>query len=206
MGLAIDHVLYAVDDLDAAAEDLASRFGLGSVAGGRHPAWGTANRIVPLGDAYLELIAVVAPAVARTAPLGRWVAAGRTGRPLGWVVRTDDLASTAGRLGLTVADGSRRTPDGTEIRWRSAGVAQAAVDPSLPFFIEWADVALHPGRAAVEHPAGPATIERLALAGDPRRLAIWLGDHGLPIDVRDGPGAVERLTLARAGETFALEW
>jgi hypothetical protein len=57
--LELDHVLIAVIDLDAAASAFAADHGLDSVTGGRHPGWGTANRIVPLGETYLELVAVV---------------------------------------------------------------------------------------------------------------------------------------------------
>jgi hypothetical protein len=55
----LDHVLIAVDDLEAAAKEVEERLGLASVAGGRHHGLGTANRIVPLGETYLELVAVV---------------------------------------------------------------------------------------------------------------------------------------------------
>jgi hypothetical protein len=51
--LRIDHVVYAVPDLDEAAVRLREAFGLDSV-GGRHERWGTANRIVPMGDQYLS--------------------------------------------------------------------------------------------------------------------------------------------------------
>src|SRR6476469_4083347 len=51
--------MIAVTDLDAAGREFEARHRLASVAGGRHPGWGTANRIVPLGDAYLELVAIV---------------------------------------------------------------------------------------------------------------------------------------------------
>ena len=80
--LELDHVLIAVADLAAAARELEVRHGLASVEGGRHPGWGTANRIVPLGDTYLELIAVVDEAEAAESPFGRWVAAAQPG-PLG---------------------------------------------------------------------------------------------------------------------------
>ena len=55
----IDHVVLACADLDVAAAHLLERHGLASVPGGRHPGWGTANRIVPLGGSYVELITVV---------------------------------------------------------------------------------------------------------------------------------------------------
>src|SRR5437660_1356671 len=62
----IDHLILAVDDLDAAAVQLTERTGLAVVPGGVHPAWGTRNVIVPLGGAYLELVAVEHPEVAES--------------------------------------------------------------------------------------------------------------------------------------------
>lgn len=53
----IDHVLIAVPDLDAAAEQY-RKLGFHVTAGGTHPDRGTANRLVVLEDGYLELIAV----------------------------------------------------------------------------------------------------------------------------------------------------
>ena len=44
-----------------------------------------------------------------------------SGRLIGWAVRTSGLDDVAGRLGLTVRNGSRVTPSGEELRWRSAG-------------------------------------------------------------------------------------
>ncbi len=204
--LRIDHVLFAVDDLDIAARTVESRFGLGSIEGGRHPAWGTANRIVPLGDTYLELVAVADPDIAATTAFGRWVVAGRSGRPLGWAVRTDALNAVAQRLGLSVAVGSRQTPAGDVLRWRSAGVQEAAAEPVLPFFIEWAAGSAFPGAAAVDHPGGGATLKRLSLTGDAQRIAAWLGDHDLLIDIEPGPPRQSRLVLARPGGDIPFDW
>jgi hypothetical protein len=74
----LDHVLLAVTDLAAAGRELQARYGLASVEGGRHPDWGTANRIVPLGDSYLELIAVVDQAATADCLAGRCVPVGST--------------------------------------------------------------------------------------------------------------------------------
>ena len=43
MGLHVDHIIYAVRDLDAAASRFEHEFGFGSVEGGRHLGWGTAH-------------------------------------------------------------------------------------------------------------------------------------------------------------------
>jgi Glyoxalase-like domain len=191
--LELDHVLIAVDDLDAAAEQLEAHHGLASVAGGRHPGWGTANRIVPLGETYLELVAIVDDAEAARSAFGSWVASSGTG-PFGWAVRTDDLDAVAARLGLTVSGGSRLTPDGQLLRWRAAVDERPAA--GLPFFLRWADDSLFPGRTAVTHPAGEVALQRLELLGDAGRIARWLGPHDLPIVVREGAPAVERVVLS----------
>ena len=200
-------MLLAVTDLVAAGRELQARYGLASVEGGRHPAWGTANRIVPLGDSYLELIAVVDQAAAADSSLGQWVAsrASRLGRPLGWAVRTGELDAIARRLGLTVHSGARVAPSGEVLRWRSAGMDQAAAEPSLPFFIEWAAGVRLPGTTAVTHPAAPAAISKLYLEGDPDRLAAWLGNHALPIVVRTGRPAVTAIVLATATGEIVLD-
>ncbi len=151
---------------------------------------------MPLGDAYLELVAVTDPAQAAKSVFGRWVAVARPGGLLGWAVRTHDLAAVATRLGLGIADGARATPDGRVLRWRTAGLEQAAAEPCLPFFIEWAEGTEPPGHAAVRHPAGPARIAGLRLSGDPERLAEWLGGHTLPIAISAGAPMLLGLTIA----------
>jgi hypothetical protein len=199
----LDHILIAVADLAAAGREFELRHGLASVEGGRHPAWGTANRIVPLGDSYLELVAVVDETNALESTFGRWVASGGSSvpRPLGWAVRTSELDELAQRLDLSVHAGARATPGGDQLRWRSAGIDQAAAEPSLPFFIEWEPQAQFPGKAAIRHRAGNARIVSLAIGADPGRLASWLGDHQLPIVVRPGKPAVTTIHISSdAGE------
>ena len=129
----LDHVLIPLVDLSRAVTEFEGRYGLVSVEGGRHEDWGTANRIIPLGDSYLELVAVVDPAEASQSAFGRWVANAQAGRPLGWAVRTDDLGAAAGRLGLSVGSGARFTGTGDLLRWRIAGVERAMAEPWLPF-------------------------------------------------------------------------
>ena len=198
MTVAVDHLLIAAADLDAAAA-AAEGLGLPVAAGGRHPGWGTANRIVPLGAAYLELVAVVDAAEAATSGFGSWVAAAPPG-PMGWAVRPGDLEPTARRLGLAVVPGSRRAADGRTLRWRTAGVEHAATEPCLPFFIAWEPGTPFPG-------AGGAGIEveRIGVRGDAGRLAEWLGGAGLPLSVRPGPAAIERIVLRAAAGTVTID-
>jgi Glyoxalase-like domain len=187
-----------VADLGSAARGLELRHGLASVDGGRHPGWGTANRIVPLGRSYLELIAVVDAPEAAQSSFGRWIAAASTpaGRLIGWAARADRLDDIAQRLDLTIGAGSRIAPSGLLVTWRLAGVEHAVADPSSPFFIEWGPGTPLPGRAPVAHPVGNVEIVVLQLTGDAGRLSNWLGGEQLPVTVRPGVPAVTSVVLA----------
>lgn len=194
-------MLIAVEDLQAAARELEGRHGLASVEGGRHPGFGTANRIVPLGGAYLELVTVADESEAERSPFGSWVALSEPGRPMGWAVRTPALEGVAGRLALPIHAGARTTRSGETLRWRLAGVERAAAEPSFPFFIEWAPETTLPGRAPVRHPAGEVRLAALRLAGDAGGLSDWLGGERLPITADAGTPAVTAIVLeGSAGE------
>jgi hypothetical protein len=198
----LDHVLIAVADLADAAQRLEARSGLTSLEGGRHKGLGTANRIVPLDDTYLELVAVVDEAEAAESVFGSWVASGEIPRLLGWCARTGDLDAVAARLGLTIADGSRVRGDGTILRWRMAGLEQSADEPSLPFFIEWAPETPYPGNAPVQQ---RARIEELRLDGDPDRIRHWLGDASLPVSISHGDPAVRGVALGTDAGPIVLD-
>lgn len=205
MSLRIDHVVYAVADLDAAAERFHTTYGLVSIPGGVHPRWGTANRIVALGGArYLELIAIVDPAVAGMSALGRAIA-DRTADGDRWFalcLHDDDIETTAVRLDLTVEPGLRRLPDGREVSWRSAGIEDARRTPDLPFFIAWTgEPGVHPGARRAAHPCGATDVARVQVAGDAGRFAAWTRDASLPVRFADGPPGILAVGLTTpAGE------
>jgi hypothetical protein len=200
-GLRIDHPVRVVPDLDRAAERWRREYGLDSSVGGRHARWGTANRIVPLGDGYVELIGVADPEEAGPSEFGRSVmrraAMGETW--LTFAVATDDLDGVAARLGLEVTEGSRERPDGVTVRWRSAGQEALRREDWMPFFIEWrTGPELHPGRTRAGHGISVDGISWIEVGGDAARLRDWLGGSGLPIRVTSGPAGVRAVALSTA--------
>ena len=204
-GIRIDHVIYAVEDLDAAADRFRVEFGLDSIAGGEHPGWGTANRIVPLGREYLELIAVVDRDMAAASDFGRPVLeAVANGRPLvGWMVQPHDIHCVARRLGLDVVQGSRTRPDGSTLTWQLAGVAPARASDALPIFIQWdAAAGSHPGAAAAQHASRPHGFAWIEIGADEHALRDWLGDHDLPLRLvsAEPPGLTAVAIGTDAGE------
>ena len=199
MALRIDHVVYAVQDLDASATRILDELGLASVPGGTHPAWGTANRIIPLGDAqYLELLAVVDPAIAATTHLGRSLQALTAGGDAWFAMclATDEIDQLAGRVGLAVEPGSRTLPDGRRISWRGAGIDDPNRTPDLPFFIAW-DVPdeLHPGATPLEHPCGASGIGWVEIDGDQTRFIAWVEGAPLPVRLHAGEPAVRAVAV-----------
>jgi hypothetical protein len=173
--LGIDHLVIAVADPDAAAGELAAAFGLEAGGGGRHDRLGTHNRLIWLGDTFLELIGVFDAELARDSWIGApTVAALETGggRLATWAVATDAIDTDVARLrqlGSDLADpipGERTRPDGRVVRWQLA--TPPKLGPDLPPFLiehdpapaEWtpAERSLRAG--------GPARLDRLELAVD----------------------------------------
>ena len=204
----IDHVVYGVQDLEGSARRFRERYHLESVPGGVHPAWGTGNRIVPMGTSYIELLGVMDAELARQSVLGRdLLSRTATGdRLLGWCVRTDNLDDTAERLGLEVGSGQRVLPSGEVLRWRSAGLERAMTERALPFFITWdVPAELHPGRARVAGGVRPLGIAQVQLAGSPASLRRWVGeDSSLPVRVEEGPPEIASVVISTDGGQIEL--
>ena len=188
--LGIDHLVIAVADPDEAAGQLDRELGLEATGGGRHDTLGTYNRLIWLGDSYLELIGVFDRDLAEQSWLGiptlRAFDAG--GGFATWAVASDALDTDAAEVRALGGDLSeprfdeRRRPDGAVVRWRvSTPRRLGPADP--PFIIEhdptsaeWT-AADRTARSADRHPIGgqvrlemlevpvgdmPATIQRFA--------------------------------------------
>jgi hypothetical protein len=205
VSLRIDHIVYAVRDLDAAAARFEDAFGLLAAPGGVHPQWGTGNRIISLGGArYLELIAIVDAAVATTTVLGRAIV-DRTADGDRWFalcLGDDGIEATADRLGLVLEPGSRTLPDGRVVAWRGAGIDDPRRTPDLPFFIEWTGESdAHPGGRAAGHPSGATDVAWVEIAGDADLFAAWTGEADLPVRFAAGDRGVVAVGLTSpAGE------
>jgi hypothetical protein len=190
----LDHVVLAVADLDAAATRLYDERGLASAEGGAHEGFGTANRIVPLGDTYVELMGVVEHDIASAHPFGRQLLSfvENGDRLMTWAVQTDDIVLTAKRVGGSVVPMTRRRPDGVLLSWRVVGVEGAMVDRSLPFFIQWdGPPDDHPGRMRADHRTTVNGITELVVAGSAPTIKQRLHDADVPLRVVTGePGPV----------------
>lgn len=203
MLLGIDHLVVAVPDPERAAVEIEATLGLAAIGGGRHES-GTHNRLVFLGDAYLELIGAWDRSLASAHPIGaavvRALDAGTPGL-VTYALATDGIRRQlkglrAARSPISGAvDGSRTRPDGAVVRWRCA--FPPLLGPAEPPFLiehelagpEWSDEARR-ARAAFVHPfGGTARLVGLEIeVADPAAVAEAYR-RTLRVTVPPGPGA-----------------
>ncbi len=201
--LRVDHLVYAVSDLEKGVRSLAER-GLRAEPGGRHEGLGTHNALLALGGgAYLEIIAPdpSQPAPARPRPFG--LDGLREGRLVTWAGNAPDLdervaaARAAGFDPGPIVAMSRTRPDGVRLSWRLTLRAEPAGDGLVPFLIDWGDT---PSPAQTS-PAGAKLLELWGEHPDPASVRRSLAALGSSLRVERGaaPRLRARLELAGGG-------
>jgi hypothetical protein len=188
--LTLDHLVVACLDLDRGEGWLRERLGVPLAPGGRHPGWGTHNRLLQLGaGVYLELIAPdpQAPDPSGPRPFLLDDPALRTRLAqapalVHWLLRADDLGHELGRL--RYLPGTVTSMTRGALRWRITlpTDGRPAADGLLPTLIQW-DV------PATMHPSAHLPEVGVRLAG----LAVRA----------PGPVIAQRPTFATP---VAVEW
>jgi hypothetical protein len=202
----LDHLVYAVPDLDEASDRFEQATGVRPAFGGAHPGMGTHNALVSFGRSYLELIAPdpQQPDPGRPRPFGIDHLAGGS-RLVTFAVHPTGDESIEGLVGAARASGydpgdpvpmSRVRPDGVELRWRLTFPTQATGEGLIPFVIDWGDT---------ENPASsaPGGVELGAIRWthpqpdevEPARTAL-----GCPDAVERGAAAITATLRGRAGD------
>jgi len=198
--LRIDHLAVVCEALADGVAHVEGLLGVALAGGGVHPHMGTHNRLLGLGDIYLE---VIAPDPAAPAPAHpRWFDMDRfTGPPrlTHWIAATDDLAADValGPAGIGTPLALARG----DYRWQMAvpGSGRLPFDGGFPALIQWhgaahpaaalPDQGLRLSRLEIAHPE--ATSLRAALAGrlTDARVVIEAGNLALSatIDTPAGP-------------------
>ena len=182
-----------VPDLDVASRELADVHGLTALAGGHHPGRGTANKIVPLGGAYLELITVIDRDEAARNDISFVLdSLDRGWRFAAWALRSQDLETDAALFHdasvetVGPLDGSRQRPDGSVLRWRS--LHPAGRNLAMPFLIEWeVEHGQHPGEQAVEHRSGTVRFRGIDLVSPQPEAVKAVLDDSMTYSVELGP-------------------
>jgi len=181
--LTLSQIIFGVNDLDAATARFRA-LGFDVLDGGVHPGVGTANRVIPLGAQYLELLGVVAPDLARGSEYGRALlrAIAEGDRLVRWSLRTDAIEDVAARLRIAVEHRKRLRPDGVLLTWRAAGLEWALADATMPFFMQWDHAEQYPGAMPARHPNGARAVTALSVAPrDMTQFRRWVEGADAPL-------------------------
>jgi Glyoxalase-like domain len=199
MTLRIDHLAVSCATLADGVAAMEALLGVPMAAGGQHTHMSTHNRLVNLGDLYLEVIAIdptaPAPAWPRWFDLDHFSGAPRL---TNWVAACDDLGAevAASPAGVGVPVALLRG----DFRWQMAVPA----DGRLPFggcfpaLIQW-EGAAHPAprlpdmglrleRLIIRHPDARGLERALAGRLSDARLMIAAGAQGLEAHIQTPQG------------------
>ena len=189
--LSLSQVIFGVGNLDTATDRFRA-MGFDVLDGGVHPGVGTANRVIPLGAQYIELLGVVAPDQARQSEYGRSLLRSTADgdRLVRWSLRTDDIETVAARLEIIVEQRRRERPDGEVLTWRAAGLDLALADPTLPFFMQWDRPEQYPGAMSAMHRNGARGMTRLTVTPrDTDRFHTWTAGADAPLGLVTQPAS-----------------
>ena len=178
--LTFDHIAISSNSLEEGVDVVEAALGVKLAGGGEHALMATHNRLLGLGDLYLEVIAINPAAPAPNWP--RWFDLDNfQGRPrlTNWVARSENLSAD-------LAD----CPSGTGVpvdlqrgdyRWTMAVPADGKLpfDGGFPALIQWHG-ALHPARAL---PESGLRLTRLEIS-HPKALALQAALAHLIADAR----------------------
>ncbi len=169
----LDHIIIGVRDLDAATELFRDKLGLIPSGGGVHPNVGTANRIIVIGNTYLELITVRTPAEAQASIVER-LAKGEG--YLNFVLASNDIqadseAMKARSIALIGPEkGSLTSQDGRSRGWIRTNIERPDLTQHYPFLIQHDSVGeerrkrLAGWTTPPEHPLGVTKVLSATLA------------------------------------------
>ena len=138
----LDHVSYVAshDQISDVVNRIGSQIGTAFVDGGIHPKFGTRNFTAPLlNGQYIEVVCPMDHPATDLTPFGRAVKnkAEEGGGWMTWVLATPDLSEIESKLNRQSVIGTRRLPNGKELKWKQIGVQEIIENNHYPFFIQW---------------------------------------------------------------------
>ena len=193
----LDHILLGCSNLQAGIAFVEQHTGVRAAFGGVHPGRGTQNALLSLvastaqgAGRYLEIIAPDPQQSGGTSPLLDKLRQLPEPRLVGWAAHLrSDIAAYADKLkqaGIEATGptpGSRKRPDGKELRWQTLTLKDDA-NGLLPFFIQWSADSVHPSADA---PAGCQLLRFELLTPDPSALAKLTAQLSLEAPIAKAP-------------------
>lgn len=188
----LDHIMYAVSDLQDGIDEIFNLTGVTAEFGGTHPGNGTRNALLSFDDSqYLEIIAPdVEQDLAGT--LGEELQRHDFSGIRTWAVAVDGFALVTPVLDEfgyqhSIVPMHRTRPDGVKLDWQVLFVHRHPYGNFMPFFIDWLD-SPHPAK---DTPGGctlDAFAVELVAANNPYRDLMQALE--IEVEVLEGPDAM----------------
>ena len=199
----IDHLMYAVRNLDEGIEHFHKLTGVKAVYGGAHENMGTCNALLSLGHhQYIELIA----------PDPKQPAADNLGRALkeadrdglrSWAIATTSLPDLASKLSEftpgNVIDMTRVTTEGERLQGQLMFLQGG---PNLPFFIDWQ----HSPHPSLSTPPGCSLIDVTVSSDTPDSMNALKTVLGLDFSVVVGENSLTARIKTPNGDLTLAPW
>jgi hypothetical protein len=186
----VDHLVYAVPDLDRGVAKIEGLLGVKAIAGGRHPGRGTRNALISLGpNVYLEIIAPDPDQPQPAEPRRFGIDELEESKLVTWSAngtRLERLSADAVQNGVplgVVRSGSRERSDGVLLTWQFTDAGALVADGIVPFFIDWGG-SPHPAQTS---PGGATLVLLRAEHPDEQRVQQMLRQLGLGLSVTHAP-------------------
>jgi len=208
----IDHVIWAVPDLDRGVEQFKQMSGIEAIVGGVHPGRGTRNSLVSAGEnMYFEIIAPdpaqlpLDPAANPVQAFAHRISQMAAPEVDMFAVSAADLESVVAKgreLGLEVVGptpGQRMTPEGVLIRWSHVDFVGHGFGQFIPFALNWLD-SPHPSTTSprgativgitVEHPRADELRRIYEGLGIPARV-VQAAEPRIVVHMRSPKGSFD---------------
>ncbi len=147
----IDHIVYAVSNLDEAINSFEQQLGVRPIFGGHHSTFGTKNALINLGNQlYFELLAVDTNNTKVNTPRWMGVDVLSENKITRWALKSAHLEKDSialkkyhNEMGKSEA-GSRNLTDGSLLQWKLTMPLPTPEVEIAPFAIDWSMSNKHP--------------------------------------------------------------
>lgn len=150
-GRQIDHIVYAVKNMNTALDSIEHQLGVRPIFGGRHLNKGTKNALLNLGNAcYLEILSI--DEENKNIPAPRWMGIDLIENSCitRWALKSNQLEEDRNILNnydpslSEVFQGERQTEKGSILKWK---MLLPKAEPKIelaPFMVDWSNSVEHP--------------------------------------------------------------
>ncbi len=204
----IDHIVFAVPNLEEAIDEFERQSTVRPVFGGCHTTKGTKNALVNLGNGcYLEILAIDEENVDVKPP--RWMGVDliKTPQITRWSLKSEDLEQDSEilqkyhpKMGI-IQGGQRKTSTGDMLTWQMILPLAAPVVELVPFVTDWQHSAVHPTQNL------PQECELIGLSfthPNPTAIEKVFDEFDIDIRIEEGEKAMIRAEIKSPNGVFEM--